>query len=106
MFPDPKNLYGSFASRSEAKSGVWHNVPPCTTTQGYRDYAGIPTENNVGIVFPDPENLKGSFAGRSEAYLPCRTQSCLTCQIPLHKTSHKANFFFLHRYGESDDIFT
>jgi hypothetical protein len=57
--PTPKTYMGSFAGRSEAKNGVWHNVPPSTTTQGYRDYTGIPTENNVGIVFPDPENLYG-----------------------------------------------
>ena len=56
---------GSFAGRSEAKNEVWHNVTPslprrdAATTQGCRDYAGIPTENNAGIVFPDPENLYG-----------------------------------------------
>ena len=55
--PTPKTYMGSFAGRSEAKNEVWHNVLPCTTTQGCRDYTGIPTENNAGIVFPDPENL-------------------------------------------------
>ena len=33
------------------------------TTQGCRDYAGIPTKNNVGIVFHDHENQNGGAWG-------------------------------------------